>query len=144
MLPYIGLFLFIVGTIVILGSIKPIGTIQGTDWNQRKKCDSGAERKLFDALARYNFCILTQVPIGKKYRIDLFLSTYDLAIEVDSIFHDNPEAQARDRHKDKLIRDKGWQVIRVRAEDIDRDIESVTTRIIRATDWREELQPVTE
>jgi very-short-patch-repair endonuclease len=114
------------------------------DWSQRLKCDSNAEKKLFDALAHINVHVLTQVPIGARMRIDLFLTKYSLAVEVDSPFHDNPIAQARDRRKDQLIREKGWEVIRVRAEDIDKDISGVVSQIIAATEWQTEKQRTQE
>lgn len=116
---------------------NPAPDENAVDWSQRSKCDSGSERKLFDALARMNMNVITQVPIGVRMRIDLFLPKYSLAVEVDSPFHDNPAAQARDRRKDRLIREKGWEVVRVRAEDISKDVNGVVRQVLAATDWKE-------
>lgn len=113
---YTGLVLFLVGTVWLLSRIKPIGNICNTDWNEYKKCDSQAERNLFRELAKWSIPIQCQKPIGKRQRLDFFLPSHGVVVELDSYFHDNPEQQARDRRKDKLVKEAGWKMVRVRCE----------------------------
>jgi very-short-patch-repair endonuclease len=141
---YIVFIIYLAYGVYCCATFEPKPDANAVDWSQRLKCDSNAEKKLFDALARINVHVITQVPIGTRMRIDLFLTKWKLACEVDSPFHDNPIAQARDRHKDRLIREKGWEIIRVRVEDIDRDLSGVVSRILAATDWQAEKQRIQE
>ena len=52
-------------------------------------------------------------PIGKRQRLDFFLPSHGVVIELDSYFHDNTEQQARDRRKDKLVKEAGWKMVRM-------------------------------
>lgn len=125
--------------IVVMGaplilSLKPIEpTFSKVDWSERIKCQSNPERLLFDALAKWDVVILTQVPI-KQYQIDLFLPEYKVAIECESVFHDTREAQERDRKKGATIAEAGWRVIRVRDEEIKKDIAGVLAKVAQAMD----------
>ncbi|BAU28182.1 uncharacterized protein DUF559 [Aneurinibacillus soli] len=137
-LEYVLPIIVVAGAILILSCLKPIEpTFSKVDWSQRRKCQSNPEKLMFDALAKWDVVILTQVPI-KQYQIDLFLPKYKLAIECDSIFHDTPEAQERDRKKDVAITEAGWKVIRVRDEEIKKDMTGVLSKVAQAMDWTPE------
>ena len=49
--------------------------------------------------------------LGKRHRIDFFIPTLNLAMEYDGkYFH----KEASDKRKNKLIKEKGWNLIRIR------------------------------
>ena len=80
---------------------------------QRLKTESPIERIMYDALLRRGHYIETQYPIG-KYRIDIALPQYKLAIETDGHqFHSSIEQKAKDKRKDNYLRKNGWKVIRI-------------------------------
>ncbi|WP_339063542.1 DUF559 domain-containing protein [Tepidibacillus marianensis] len=80
---------------------------------ERIKTESPIERHLYDALYSRGHNIVTQYPMG-KYRIDIAFPQYKIAIECDGHqFHSSKEAKERDKRKDKLLRSKGWKVIRI-------------------------------
>lgn len=135
-LAYIGVFFFLVGTVAILSRLKPIGPASGVDWSEYTKCESQAEKTLFQELARQNFRMRTQVKLP-PFRIDIFLPDYNLCIEVDSIFHDTPEAQAKDARKDAAIRAAGWEVVRVRGENFKKNMAGELSKIYAMMDWQE-------
>jgi very-short-patch-repair endonuclease len=97
--------------------------------NERIKCESPIERCLYDALAFRGYEVTPQVPCG-KYRIDLALIGPRIAIECDGMaYHSTPEAKARDRSKDKYLKENGWRVLRFSGRMIMRDLEKVLQRI---------------
>jgi very-short-patch-repair endonuclease len=79
---------------------------------ERLKCESPIERRLYDTLRIQGYYVKTQVPCG-KYRIDLALPTYKIAIECDGkAYHSTPEQKTHDRRKDAYLRKNGWRVLR--------------------------------
>jgi len=60
----------------------------------------------------------------KKYFIvDFYCSIYRLAIEVDGRIHLNSLEQ--DRIRDEILRNMGYNIVRFKNEEIDRDVEKV-------------------
>jgi very-short-patch-repair endonuclease len=139
------LFLFALGiSLLAAAAFNTKREITGTDWSQRRKCGGAAERILFDELARHNFRMLTQVPVGKRQKVDFFLLDYDIAIEVDSTVYSDPEIQNRMNRKDASVREKGWEVIRVSAADVRQDVDGVVSKILTAAGWYEEAELTAE
>jgi very-short-patch-repair endonuclease len=96
---------------------------------ERNKCESPIERRLYDALAFRGYAVTSQVPCG-KYRIDLALLGPRIAIECDGkAYHSAPQAKARDRRKDKYLKENGWQVLRFSGRQITSDLAKVLQRI---------------
>ncbi|WP_257985575.1 endonuclease domain-containing protein [Bacillus sp. V5-8f] len=71
---------------------------------EREKLESPIERRLDDALILRGEYVKSQVPCG-KYRIDLTLPAYRIAIECDGkAYHSSPEQKAQDRRKNAYLR----------------------------------------
>jgi very-short-patch-repair endonuclease len=97
--------------------------------NERVKCESPIERRLYDALAFRGYAVTSQVPCG-KYRIDLALLGPRIAIECDGkAYHSTPKAKERDRRKDKYLKENGWRVLRFSGRMITCDLGKVLHRI---------------
>lgn len=98
-------------------------------YNERFKCESPIERRLYDALEFRGYAVTSQVPCG-KYRIDLALLGPRIAIECDGkAYHSTQQAKARDRRKDKYLKENGWRVLRFSGRMITRDLGKVLQRI---------------
>jgi very-short-patch-repair endonuclease len=96
---------------------------------ERLKCESPIERRLYDALQLRGYYVKTQFPCG-KYRIDLALPTYKIAIECDGrAYHSSPEQKAHDRRKNAYLRKHGWKVLRFSGRMINRNLAKVIARI---------------
>ena len=55
------------------------------------------------------------------------------AIEVDGAMHlGDAEAYRRDRHKDRLLQENGYTVLRFLAEDLAKDLDTVLDAVLRA------------
>jgi very-short-patch-repair endonuclease len=113
MISYIIFFGLILAAIVffVLDLRRPQSQTDLID-RERLKCESPIERRLYDALQILGYYVQTQVPCG-KYRIDLALPTYKIAIECDGkAYHSTPEQKTHDRRKDAYLRKNGWRVLR--------------------------------
>jgi very-short-patch-repair endonuclease len=137
-IPVMTRILLLATPVALLSKNKSSRQGNGTDWNQRDKCESNAERKMFDALAHYNFHILTQLPIGKGDKADIFLTEYDLAIECDSALYGSYKEQLCERKKDTVIRTLGWEVLRVPDTEIYSDIEGVIKKVQHMINLKEQ------
>ncbi|MGG1290750.1 DUF559 domain-containing protein [Bacillus smithii] len=92
----------VTGFVFYILSIKLEKTYPVTVNQERQKCESPIELRLYDALSLNGYYVKTQVPCG-KYRIDLALPKYKIAIECDGHqYHSTSEQKAHDRQK-KLI-----------------------------------------
>lgn len=97
--------------------------------NQRLKCESPIETRLYGALTTRGYYVRTQVPCG-KYRIDIALPQYKLAIECDGkAFHSSLPQKAHDRRKNAYLRKSGWKVLRFSGSQINGNIAKVIRRI---------------
>ena len=75
-----------------------------------------------------------------RMEVDL-LGDAQIAIELDGDQHlDNPEAYRRDRRKDVLLQENGYQVLRFLCEDVGKRLDEVLDAIIRALSHRAQQQ----
>src|SRR5690606_9056113 len=58
-----------------------------------------------------------QHPVG-RYIADFYCAELRLIIEIDGIHHQAADSLARDRARDRELRDSGYQVLRVSAQEI--------------------------
>lgn len=97
--------------------------------NERDKCESPIELRLFDALTFNGYDLKTQVKCG-RYRIDIAIPRYNLAIECDGKkYHSTPKQRAHDRKKNAHLRKEGWKVLRFSGSQIHRNLPSVLRKI---------------
>jgi len=97
--------------------------------NQRAKCESPIEIRMYAALTTKGYYVQTQVPCG-RYRIDIALPQYRLAIECDGkANHSTPAQKAHDRKKDKYLRSQGWEVLRFSGKQIYGEMPKIIRRI---------------
>jgi very-short-patch-repair endonuclease len=93
------------------------------------KCQSPIEKRVLKALWMRDYKATTQYPI-RRYRIDVALPEYRLAIECDgAAFHSSKKAKAHDRKRDAYLRSIGWKTLRFSGSTINRDMSKVITRI---------------
>ncbi len=90
------------------------------------------------------FRLNTELPIPFNGRgcmeVDLLYATAHVAIELDGPQHLNdPGAYRRDRHKDFLLQENGYLVLRFLAEDVGKRLGDVLDTILRALALRERL-----
>jgi very-short-patch-repair endonuclease len=97
--------------------------------NERLKCESPIESRLYNALTIRGYFVRTQVPCG-KYRIDIALPQYGLAIECDGkAYHSTPEQKAHDRKKNIYLKKNGWRVLRFSGSQINGNMSKVLSEI---------------
>ena len=68
----------------------------------------------------------------ERYTADFYCASAKLVVEIDGDSHDlggNPE---RDRRRDAWLREQGLRVIRFKAGDVVKDVESMVTAILLA------------
>ncbi|WP_309687037.1 endonuclease domain-containing protein [Armatimonas sp.] len=79
-----------------------------------------AEKKLWEAL-RYDRCnglrFLRQHVIG-VYVVDFYCAGARLVIEVDGSIHDLPEIRQQDQHRQQLIEEHGFSVLRLANDEV--------------------------
>ena len=76
--------------------------------------------------------------------VDLLCADARVAVELDGAQHlADPVAYRRDRRKDQLLQENGYLVVRVLAEDVGRDLDSVLDAILRALSHRRAVVPTT-
>jgi very-short-patch-repair endonuclease len=96
---------------------------------ERHKCESPIERRLYDALKFRGELVKTQVLCG-KYRIDIALPAYNIAIECDGkAYHSSTKQKAHDRQKNAFLRANGWKVLRFSGKMIYKDLGWILKRI---------------
>ncbi|HEX9096919.1 MAG TPA: DUF559 domain-containing protein [Candidatus Dormibacteraeota bacterium] len=62
-----------------------------------------------------------QVPVG-PYVVDFMCVSDRLAIEVDGAGHEDED---RDEHRSRFLRDRGYRVLRIPANDVDESMDDV-------------------
>lgn len=106
--------------------IRKLGVIKE---DHARNPESPIEWRLYNALLFKGETVETQVPCG-RYRIDLVLPAYRIAIECDGKeFHSSPEQKAHDRRKNTYLRRNGWKVLRFSGSAINSRIGKVLARI---------------
>lgn len=99
------------------------------EFDYRTLCESSLERKVYDALLQKGYNPRTQVRCG-KYRIDVALPQYRIAIECDGEYwHSSPEAKRNDSRKNYFLKKNGWIVCRFKGRAIQQNMEYVMTKI---------------
>jgi len=97
--------------------------------NERNKCESFIERRLYDALLINGYDLKNQVPCG-RYRIDIAIPQDGLAIECDGKeFHSTKKQKTHDSRKNAYLRKNGWKVLRFSGRKINRNLSGVLKRI---------------
>ncbi len=86
---------------------------------------------------RGRFLLNANLPIAFDGRgqmeVDLLCADSRLAVELDGAQHlSDATAYRRDRHKDLLLQENGYWVLRFLAEDVGKDLDSVLDAILRA------------
>ena len=67
---------------------------------------------------------------GERFVIDIAFPDIRLAIEIDSRrYHGLPVDRARDELKDRLLRNDGWEVVRIEVVQLFRDPAAVLARV---------------
>jgi hypothetical protein len=99
-------------------------------YSPKTRIRSRMEAKLLPLLSRRNIpipeCNEVLVVEGESFEIDFLWRPQRLAVEADgNQFHDNPLAQARDRHRDQVLKAAGYRVPRLSWDDL-RDRPEVT------------------
>lgn len=70
-----------------------------------------------------------QCPVA-PYTLDFACLEKRLAIEIDGEAHDRGDAPKRDAERDRVLAAKGFSVLRIAAQDILNDLESVVNGIL--------------
>ncbi|WP_311765621.1 endonuclease domain-containing protein [Peribacillus frigoritolerans] len=93
------------------------------------KCQSPIEKRVLKALWIRDYKATAQYPI-RRYRIDVALPEYRLAIECDGKdFHSSKKAKAHDRKRDAYLKSIGWKTLRFSGSTINGNMSKVITRI---------------
>jgi len=68
-----------------------------------------------------------------RMEVDLLCEDARVAVEVDGARHlGDAEAYRRDRHKDRLLQENGYTVLRFLAEDLARDLDTILDAVLRS------------
>ena len=92
-----------------------------------------AEVILWSRLRRHEaggFHFRKQHPLG-PYIADFACLKAKLVVEVDGDTHSTDEEIAHDRRRDQFLREHGWRILRVRNEEVYRDLDVVMDAIAR-------------
>ena len=74
------------------------------------------------------------IPFNQRgtMEVDFLYSEARLVIELDGLQHlDDTEAYRRDRHKDSLLQEHGYFVLRFLTEDVGKDLDAILDRTLR-------------
>ena len=116
--------------------IKPYLLYRRKKTNWYGRCESYIEKRLYNALARRGLYVETQIPCG-KYRIDLTIPEFRIAIECDGYaFHSSPAQKRHDARKNRYLKSNGWYVIRFTGQDIVSHLPHVITTIEKVINKR--------
>jgi len=85
---------------------------------------SAGESSLMDLLQARGIQFEHQLPIG-KYFVDVAIPNLNIAIEVDSWWHEEVERKQKDKVKQKYLEQSGWRVLRCLPEQIKDCVEEV-------------------
>jgi very-short-patch-repair endonuclease len=89
----------------------------------------------------YLWQVLRRRPAGLKFRrqypferytADFYCAAAKLVVEVDGISHGMGDKPELDRERDASMREAGLRVLRLTADDVMKDVESVVTAIVLA------------
>jgi hypothetical protein len=105
-------------------------------YSPKTRLRSRMEARLLPLLSRHNIpipeCNETLVLAGESFEVDFLWRSQRLVVETDGgQFHDNPLAQARDRHRDEVLKAAGYRVPRFGWDDLRDRPEATVTEIAR-------------
>ncbi|HEX7293521.1 MAG TPA: DUF559 domain-containing protein [Solirubrobacterales bacterium] len=109
------------------------------DWSRYSstpRVRSVLEAKLLSLLTQHGIpapqCNVELVIENKTFEIDFLWPRERFIVETDgSKYHDNPEAQARDRHRDRLLAAAGYRVWRLKWDDLNRRSQATMVELTR-------------
>ena len=118
------------------GNIKPVRVRNATAEltilaRTHRKTMTPAERVLWEAIRGAKLDGLSfrrQHPVA-TFIVDFFCPVLRLVLEVDGGIHDDPDVAAHDRERQTHIEAYGWQVLRIRNEEILTDLPTVLETI---------------
>jgi very-short-patch-repair endonuclease len=94
--------------------------------------ESPGERRMAEAFAALGFtegAVVWQAQITPRHRVDALIAAHRLVVEYDGHdFHTDPRDRAADRLRDQELAALGYEVLRVRAQDL-RDLRRLRARI---------------
>jgi very-short-patch-repair endonuclease len=77
--------------------------------------------------AQYRFVPGTR---QRSFRLDFARPDLKLDVEIDGTSHRHADRQARDAQRDATLASQGWRVLRIQAQDVQANAESVRARIL--------------
>ena len=87
------------------------------------------EKEVRDYLKSKDIDYVFQFPTRTGFVIDFALLKERIAIEVDGTnWHSSKEAKKRDRFKDYMLKREGWQIIRIKEDEIN-NLDSLLSSI---------------
>lgn len=122
---------------------------QYADENRENPTD--AERRFKKFLGKNNIDYKFQVPVfcsGEGYIIDFVIHSKktgkDIAVEIDGGYHDEPEQVRKDEIRDKNLKRCGYDVVRLRNEETEKDkVYDATFRKMRLVGASDVLNKIT-
>jgi very-short-patch-repair endonuclease len=81
------------------------------------------------------FKIRRQQPIG-RFILDFYCAEAKLAIEIDGDIHTDPDQAVYDAARTEWLQQRGYEVIRFEARQVDKDLSTVVDAIRRACEAR--------
>lgn len=89
---------------------------------------------LKDLNYKFKFQVPVVVPVGKSYKLyilDFLLTDYNLVIEADGKFHNNPENRKKDNLRTKHLQKQGFHILRLSNKQITTFDKSQISEIIK-------------
>ena len=113
--------------------IKPIPKDKLIYVRQLRKKPTIWENKLWEHLKRRNlgFRFKRQVYIG-GYLVDLSCHAKKLIVELDGAYHATDSGRLYDQERSRFLKHEGYRIVRIWNSEIDKDINKVLDRIIKA------------
>ena len=81
------------------------------------------EKQVENILKELGIEYIVQYSVHSGFILDFALLEQKIAIEVDGFkWHSSEKAMKRDRFKDYMLRREGWEVVRIKEEEINRNV----------------------
>lgn len=95
-------------------------------YNEIIKIDNSFQMELIEKTGVYR----KQYNAPTHYKIDIASNIHKLAIEIDGNSHSSIKVQECDKRKTKILTLKGWKVLRLSNNQIDKDIKSCVQMVL--------------
>jgi very-short-patch-repair endonuclease len=92
-----------------------------------------------ETAGRFRLNIQLPIAFGEcgHMEVDVFCAELKFVIELDGPQHlQDEEAYRRDRHKDALLQENGYFVLRFLAVDVGKRLDEILDTVLRAVSWR--------